>query len=209
MRRLRFPIVMPYLRSGDYLVSFPATRELLLPLGQPGYVEDDPTRTAGGRELFWAFEAENGLRFQVAWPELGEFALVAADPPDAQQVIATLRALGVDAVFEVQPAPEGLPLPRYHARGAVWLFTGQGAAQPTAVFSRKQLADEWLARTKYSGTLIAYPLDMSRYDMDRRMDKFPLPPAHSAAAQSYVGLTGERYEYIDGKQMPSAGDVEA
>ncbi|QRK06571.1 hypothetical protein JQX13_41870 [Archangium violaceum] len=182
MRRLRFPIVMPYRRSSDYLVWIPATREVLLPLGAPGYVEDDPTRTGGMREFFWAFEAENGLRFQVSWDEGAGGALVQADPPDAQQTISALRALGVDAAFEINTVPEGLPLRRYHAFGAVWLFTGQGAAQPTAVFSRKQLADEWLARTKYSGTLVAYPLDESRYDMERRLGRYPLPLAGSAAA---------------------------
>ncbi|WP_420042712.1 DUF7710 domain-containing protein [Cystobacter fuscus] len=194
---------MPYIRPGDCLVWFQATREVLLPLGAPGYVEDDPSRTAGGREFFWAFETESGLRFQVTWDEPGTFALVQADPPDAQQTIVALRSLGVEATFEVQPIPEGLPLPRFHARGAVWLFTGQGAARPTAVFSRKQVADAWLAKTKFSGTLVAYPLDTSLYEMESHLARRALPPAHSVAAQSYAEPAGESYEYVEGTQLPS------
>ncbi|WNG59436.1 hypothetical protein F0U59_35535 [Archangium gephyra] len=68
MRRLTFPTVMPY-RQYECVVEFPATREVLSPLGEPGFIEDDYTRTAGGRELCWAFEMEDGLRLGLVWYE--------------------------------------------------------------------------------------------------------------------------------------------
>jgi len=206
MRRLGFPCVIPYSSRGEHVVSFDATRALLEPLGRPAYVEDDSSRTSGGREVFWAFEREDGLRFEVVWREPYEVAVVHADPPDAEQVIAALRSLGLEGPFDKHQLPEGRSLRRGHARWAVWLFTGQNAAMPTAVFSRKQLADAWLAQTRYSGTLVAYPLDRSLYDPERSFGVQHLPLEGSAEAQQYVGTTVESYVYVAGKQVPKNDD---
>ncbi|HYO68437.1 MAG TPA: hypothetical protein VEU33_20380 [Archangium sp.] len=201
MRRLTFPTVMPY-QQHECVVEFPATREVLSPLGEPGFIEDDASRTAGGRELCWAFEMEDGLRLGVVWSEPIQYAGVVADPPEAGRAILALRELGVEADFKTRELPEGFsPLRRGHARGAVWLFTGEGSAQPTAVFSRKQLADAWLARTRFSGTLVPYPIDVSRYEHDRSWGQVTLPPPGSEEAQRYVGNVGERYEYFEGRQL--------
>ncbi|AEI69191.1 DUF7710 domain-containing protein [Corallococcus macrosporus] len=206
MRRLGFPYVIPY-SAGEHVVSFGATRAVLEPLGQPAYVDDDSSRTAGGREVFWAFEREDGLRFEVVWKEPYGVAAVHADPPDAEQVITALRSLGLEGPFEKHHLPEGRSLRRGHARWAVWLFTGQNAAMPTAVFSRKQLADAWLAQTRYSGTLVAYPLDRSLYDAARSFGVQHLPPDGSAEAQQYVGTTVESYVYVAGKQVAKSDDA--
>jgi hypothetical protein len=205
MRRLSFPFVMPY-GEYDWVVGFSATRETLAPLGAPAYIEEDSARTAGGREFYWAFEREDGLRFDVVWLESYRAADVRADPPDAKQAIAALRCLGVDAVFEERPLPDELLMKRRQARGAVWLFTGKGATQPTAVFSRKQSADSWLVKTGFSGVLVAYPLDCSRYDFEQGFGTPNLPPANSAEAQSFVGNLGERYEYVNGRQVPGTDE---
>ncbi|HEX5750692.1 MAG TPA: hypothetical protein VFZ09_30980 [Archangium sp.] len=183
---------MPY-ANHEPVVGFPATRSALSPLGDPGFIEDDHTRTASGRELWWAFEREDGQRLSLMWAEPIEYATVIADPPEPQRVIPALRELGVEASFELCPLPEEFsPLRHGHARGAVWLFTGEGSAQPTAVFSRKQLADAWLAKNRFSGTLVPYPLDMSRYEHDRSWGRVTLPPPGSEEAQRYVGNVGER-----------------
>ncbi|WP_375766432.1 hypothetical protein NR798_32740 [Archangium gephyra] len=200
MRRLTFPVVLPY-ELREWVVQFPATRDVLHPLGEPGNIEEDSTRTHGGREFCWAFETEDGLRLGVVWAESQKYVAVVADPPEPQRAIAALRALGLEAPFETRALPEALPLRRGHARGAVWLFTGEGAAQPTAAFSRKQLADDWLAKNRFSGTLVPYPLDRSRYEYDRDWGQAALPPPGSDEAQRYVGTVGERYEYFEGRQL--------
>ncbi|AGC43456.1 hypothetical protein MYSTI_02129 [Myxococcus stipitatus DSM 14675] len=205
MRRLGFPYVIPY-SEGEHVVSFGATRAVLEPLGQPAYVEDDSSRTVGGREVFWAFEREDGLRFEVVWKEPSEVAAVHADPPDAEQVITALRSLGLEGPFEKHQLPEGRSLQRGHARWAVWLFTGQNAAMATAVFSRKQLADAWLAKTRYSGTLAAYPLDRPLYDAERSFGVQHLPAEGSSEAQQYVGSMVERYVYVAGMQVSKSDD---
>ncbi|NMO14245.1 hypothetical protein HPC49_07980 [Pyxidicoccus fallax] len=201
MRRLRFPYVMPYSQH-DWVVSFAASRETLAPLGTAGFIEEDPTRTASGREFYWAFERDDGLRFDVVWYEPIESAVVRADPPDANQAIAALRSLGVDADFEQRQLPDEFQPKLRHARAAVWVFTGKGATQPTAVFSRKQSADKWLAKTGYSGVLVAYPLDSSLHEFERNFGSQGLPPPNSPEAQAFVGTLGERYEYVDGRQVP-------
>jgi hypothetical protein len=202
MRRLSFPYSMPYTWQ-EWVVEFTASRQTLAALGAPGFIEEDPTRTPGGSELCWAFEQEDGFRFAVRWSEQDGLALVHADPPDATRVIATLRSLGVDAAFKERQLPDALQPELHVARGGVWVFTGKGATQPTAVFSRKQSADRWLAKRGYSGVLQAYPLDGSRYDTARNFyGSQNMPPADSVEAQAYVGTLGERYEYVEGRQVP-------
>ena len=61
MRRLSFPHVMSY-SANEYVVGFRARRAFLDPLGEPAHIEEDPHRTAGGRELIWTFERADGLR---------------------------------------------------------------------------------------------------------------------------------------------------
>ncbi|MFY0569295.1 DUF7710 domain-containing protein [Archangium lansingense] len=201
MRRLTFPTVMPY-GECEAVVWFPATRDVLSSLGEPVYIEEDSMRTAGGREWFWAYETEDGLRLLLVWAEPYGAVSVVADPPEPQRAIAALRELGIEAPFEKSQLPEGFaPLKRGYAQGAVWLFTGEGAAQPTAVFSRKQLADDWLARTRFTGTLVPYPIDRSRYEFERIWGQVPLPPPGSTEAQQYVGTVGERYEYFEGRLL--------
>ncbi|WP_240360958.1 DUF7710 domain-containing protein [Pyxidicoccus caerfyrddinensis] len=195
---------MPYGHSG-WVVEFPASRELLQVLGEPGFIEDDPTRTAGGRELFWAFEMEGGLRLVLLWGESMEYASVSADPPEPERVIEALRALGLNAPFQKRQLPAEEQLPALQARGAVWVFTGRGASEPAAVFSRKQLADAWLARNRFSGTLVAHPLDISQYDLERRLRPSMVPEIEREEAQRYVGVLGERYEYVEGSQVKAGG----
>ena len=105
MRRLTFPTVMPYSQH-ECVVEFPATREVLSPLGEPGFIEDDSSRTAGGRELFWAFEMEDGLRLELVWYEPIQYAGVVADPPEAQRAIRALREHQGDALVFLPGAAE-------------------------------------------------------------------------------------------------------
>jgi len=46
----------------------------------------------------------------------------------------------------------------------VWIFNGQGAAFPSAVFTTREAAEEWIARHNLQGTLTQYPVNISSYD---------------------------------------------
>jgi hypothetical protein len=137
MRRLTFPIVMPY-PLFDWVVEFGATREALRPLGEPGFIEGLEA-TPSDRAFFWAFETEGGLRFQVRWSETLQGASVTADPPAPRQVVEALRSLGLTVEFETRELPKEKLQRKGQAQGAVWVFT------------RKALAEQWLARNRFSG----------------------------------------------------------
>lgn len=195
MRTLAHP---PTFAAREPVVSFAADRSVLAPLGEPSFVEEDTSRTFGGVESFWSFEASSGLRFQVALHESVSKAFVIADPPDGERVVAALKSLGVIASFAVHPPhPDDIPV-RAVARRSVWVFVGDGSDLPTAVFSRKLAADEWISRARVSGRLLAYPLDSSRYEVARDLgaaDALALP---IDGIQTFVGNMGERYRYRDG-----------
>ena len=46
----------------------------------------------------------------------------------------------------------------------VWVFVGQGARLPSAVFSTKEHALAWAARARVEGVMTRYPLDESVFD---------------------------------------------
>jgi hypothetical protein len=46
----------------------------------------------------------------------------------------------------------------------VWVFNGNRNHFPSAVFTDRQLAEEWIKENHLTGTLTAYPLDVSIYD---------------------------------------------
>ena len=47
---------------------------------------------------------------------------------------------------------------------SVWVFNGEGAAFPSAVFSTFEKSDAWIASMELSGTLTEYPIDISVFD---------------------------------------------
>ncbi|RKG48283.1 hypothetical protein D7X30_40895 [Corallococcus sp. AB011P] len=202
MRSVSFPVAIHY-DDKDWVVTFASTREELRPLGEPGFIEEDSLRTAGGREFNWAFESASGLRFSLRWSEAMEYAVVVADPPDPSAAVAALRSLGLNATFTTRELPEHRHLQRRMALGCVWLFTGEGAVQVTAVFSRKALADAWLAKMQLSGELVAYPLDTSVYEAERHWGIPEVPELGPEGIQRFVGRVAERYAYRDGKPVTS------
>ncbi|NNB89060.1 hypothetical protein D7X99_13830 [Corallococcus sp. AB032C] len=200
MRPVSFPVAITY-DDEDWVVTFAATREELRPLGEPGFIEEDSLCTAGGREFHWAFELEGGLRFMLRWSAAMKYSVVIADPPDPSAVVAALRTLGMSIEFVTRELPEDRHLRRRVARNCVWLFTGEGAVQVTVVFSRKALADVWLAEKHLSGELVAYPLDTSVYEAERRWGKPEVPELRPEGIQRFVGQVSERYAYRDGKPV--------
>jgi hypothetical protein len=46
----------------------------------------------------------------------------------------------------------------------VWVFNGNRNHFPSAVFTERLLAEEWIQKNQLEGTLTAYPLNVSVYD---------------------------------------------
>ena len=46
----------------------------------------------------------------------------------------------------------------------VWVFNGENSSLPSAIFTERSLAEEWIEKYKLSGILTAYPLNISAYD---------------------------------------------
>jgi hypothetical protein len=46
----------------------------------------------------------------------------------------------------------------------VWVYNGARNHFPSAVFTERHLAEEWIQKNQLEGTLTAYPLNISVYD---------------------------------------------
>lgn len=85
---------------------------------------------------------------------------------------------------------------------SIWVFTGNGAMHPCAVFSTKRRADAWIQASEVSGTLTAYPIDQSVYDWAVENGHFvPKFPYHSESAciQRFSSAHAEHYHYENGR----------
>ena len=54
----------------------------------------------------------------------------------------------------------------------VWIFNGTKSRYPSAVFSSKELAEQWIELNKVEGILTEYPIDISVYDWTLQHDYF-------------------------------------
>jgi len=64
----------------------------------------------------------------------------------------------------------------------VWVFNGNRNHFPSAVFTERRLAEDWIATHQLEGTLTAYPLDISVYDWAIERGYFaPKKEEHSSA----------------------------
>jgi len=50
------------------------------------------------------------------------------------------------------------------SRADVWVFNGSRNHFPSAVFTEKRLAEDWIRTNQLEGTLTAYPIDISIYE---------------------------------------------
>jgi hypothetical protein len=85
----------------------------------------------------------------------------------------------------------------------VWVFNGAGGKFPGAVFSRKELAEQWIKLNKLTGTLTAYPLDICVYDWAVNNGYFS-PKADEHRTPEFIGkfssASQEHYHYEDGSR---------
>lgn len=87
MEPLRMPLALPLWE----LASMEASRgEMHTLLGEPHYVETDPTRTAGGEEDAWAYALPSGRRALVILGVPYRLVRLIADPPELEPVLAAL-----------------------------------------------------------------------------------------------------------------------
>jgi hypothetical protein len=79
----------------------------------------------------------------------------------------------------------------------VWVFNGSRPNFPFAVFSGRALAEEWIASNRLTGTLTAYPLDISVYEWASQRGYIKRPPG----TEIFWGSAGaylEHYHYENG-----------
>ncbi len=84
----------------------------------------------------------------------------------------------------------------------VYVFHGNNATFCAAVFSSKELAEEWIAKQAVSGLLTAYPLNQSAYDWAIENDFFTPNKEHQSSANFIARFTSasqEHYHYELGK----------
>ena len=87
LTRLPMPVALPMWA----VAGLRATRsELCDLLGEPNYVETDPSRTCGGEQHGWAYALPSGQRVLVLLDVTVGRAELFADPPVARTVLRAL-----------------------------------------------------------------------------------------------------------------------
>ncbi len=81
----------------------------------------------------------------------------------------------------------------------IWIFNGNNASFPSAVFSTKQNAEQWIKIHKLSGCLTKYPVDISVYDWAVQQSFFTVKKDYQKDADfvanfSSASLEHEHYE---------------
>lgn len=80
----------------------------------------------------------------------------------------------------------------------VWVFNGNGAACPSAVFGTREKAEHWINANGVQGMLTKYPIDISVYDFAILHGWFT--PQHvdqrsSEFIQRFTSASQEHYHY--------------
>src|SRR5436190_4561121 len=67
-----------------------------------------------------------------------------------------------------------------------WVFLGEGAQHPSGVFTRLEIAEDWIQRHELSGLLTAYPINTGVWEWAVDHEYFvPKGPKHESSA--FVG----------------------
>lgn len=84
----------------------------------------------------------------------------------------------------------------------IWVFNGVGSKFPSAVFTEKEIAEQWIKINRLTGTLTAYPLDISIYDWAISNGYFT-PKGDQHRTPEFIGkftsASQEHYHYEDGR----------
>ncbi|MFC4585690.1 DUF7710 domain-containing protein [Sphaerisporangium corydalis] len=77
----------------------------------------------------------------------------------------------------------------------VWAFVGEGGRWPSAIFSSRDRAEEWIGARRLTGMLTKYPLDVPVYewavetDTSARADRSTRPLTSSAGSPPHTKST--------------------
>ena len=83
----------------------------------------------------------------------------------------------------------------------VWVFNGARSNFPSAVFSKRGLAEQWIAKHLLTGTLTRYPLDVSSYDWAISRGFFEVSKSEhreGSFIQKFSSASQEHYHYEEG-----------
>jgi hypothetical protein len=84
----------------------------------------------------------------------------------------------------------------------VWVFNGARSNFPSAIFTTRELAEEWIARHRVTGTLTRYPLDQGVYEWAVEHGYFK-PKRLDQQTGEFIGrfsaANQEHYHYEDGE----------
>ncbi len=86
----------------------------------------------------------------------------------------------------------------------MWVFSGEGAALPSAVFGDRALAEAWIAKHQLSGLLTAYPLNQSVYEWAIEKGFFQTTTAAHFRPdwiQRFSSAYLEHYHYESGRRI--------
>jgi len=84
---------------------------------------------------------------------------------------------------------------------SIWVFCGSSAPFPSGVFTSIDLAEQWIAKYKLTGTLTRYPINIGIYDWAIQNNFFkPKDDKHKTAKfiQQFSSASQEHYHYEDG-----------
>ncbi|MBF9263997.1 DUF7710 domain-containing protein [Paracidovorax cattleyae] len=85
----------------------------------------------------------------------------------------------------------------------IWIFNGENSNFPSAVFSRIELAEEWIAKYKLNGVLTSYPIDQSVYDW-AIINGYFIPKNEKEISPQFIGkfssASQEHIHYENGKK---------
>lgn len=85
----------------------------------------------------------------------------------------------------------------------VWVFNGNGGSFPGGVFSKKEIADDWIRKHSLSGILTEYPVDEGIYDYSLANGSFKIKREDQAKPefiQRFSSAALEHFHYTNGKE---------
>jgi hypothetical protein len=93
----------------------------------------------------------------------------------------------------------------------VWVFNGANSMFPSAVFTTRRAAEEWISLYKLSGTLTEYPVDISAYDWAVTNGYFRPTKEHHREAQwiqRFTSIRQEHHHYENGERTAGVDATE-
>lgn len=88
----------------------------------------------------------------------------------------------------------------------IWVVNGVGGRFPCAVFSTRELGEEWIRRHSITGVLTAYPLNKGVYDWAIEAGYFsPNKVVTPELIGRFSSAYQEHYHYEEGLPEPQEG----